>query len=96
MKMRILMVAAAATIFISSCKKDKDDKIPGNTLYGNKASIGNGTARSFLVNKDDHDKMELGLSFDLSAMEGLPTNKTNFLLICRRKQPHLHPINISR
>lgn len=91
MKQRMMMAAVAATIFISSCKKDKDHEIDPDIRYGNTITVGNGNARSFLTNPNDHGKLELGFTLNAAALEGLPQHELNFLIDLPQEALQLTP-----
>lgn len=80
--MRIKNWAAviAVTGVLMSCNDNDDDPIPAGTFYGNTVNIGNGTGRTFVNHTDDHDKMQLGITFSAAALEGLPHHEGEFVL----------------
>lgn len=91
MKRSILLSAAVAVFLFTSCKKDKDDEAAGNFIYGKNTPMGNGSARSFLANVNNHEMMELGVALDLSAINGLPHTETSFLLELPEEAAKLTP-----
>lgn len=75
----MLSAAMAATVFLVSC--DKENELSSDpVVYANKTAVGNGNARAFITNVNNHDNMELGFTLDVNALEGLPHHETSFLL----------------
>lgn len=94
MRITPLMAAIAATGLLMSCQKDDDkpEATPG-TFFGNTVNVGNGTARSFVTNTDDHDRMELGIMFSATALQGLSANEQEFALDLPKEAAGLTPFD---
>lgn len=90
----ILTAAVVATLLMSSCRKDTEIIPDDNNFFGNSIPVGNGNARSFLTNANDHEQMELGFTLDAASLEGLSQHESNYLIDlpeeARRLTPYKH------
>lgn len=75
-----LVTALAVIVLALACRKEADDPAPAppGTFYGTVVSIGNGEGRSFIANVNDQEHLQLGITLDAAALEGLPDGETHF------------------
>ncbi|MBC8035176.1 MAG: DUF5602 domain-containing protein [Chitinophagaceae bacterium] len=92
MKKHLLMAVVTATVLMASCNKDDDNENGEDIVFGTETVVGQGKAVSFLKNANDHGKMELGFTFDMAALQGLPDHgEINFLLNLPKEALDLTP-----
>lgn len=69
------------SFFIVSCDKDDQQKPSEPAIsYGNFVNVGNGKARSFIVNNPDGSVKQIGFNFSEEALDGLPSQNTMYVL----------------
>jgi hypothetical protein len=84
-KIRFVCYAAIVLISgsaLSACNKDKDAQHVSDPAisYGNFVNVGNGKARSFIINGAEGQPSRVGFNFTETALEGLPEHDAFFVL----------------
>ncbi|MEO6819391.1 MAG: DUF5602 domain-containing protein [Ginsengibacter sp.] len=70
-KIAIILALLGTFIYFTGCKKN-DMATKAGTFYGNQATLGNGTVRSYITLDNEGNPASLGFNFTESMLSGLP------------------------